>query len=296
MRAISSRACPTPRAFSPWPVCAFATGTPHAGIVLPEWLVSSSVSSRLPQEHSGTAVSLVGPRLRSQPSAAPLLRKFQFLPSPPPPLWHPAYADSSASRQTARWTHANKGLQASMSSASTSSSYCLKNEVYKIKSIARMSGRSAPMTHSSSARGTGNPSSTKALIPRSPTARAPSRPIPSRTPRASSRAAPTAKECCQTPSPERQAAPAPQISPRCPLHIGTPETTLRLSHPYHTTTKSGQTPGHQPVPTAGKQTNLASRNVPYTPRPQVHRLPLAWKYSRVIKFSNEEPVSIEAGG
>ena len=133
MRAISSRACPTPRAFSPWPVCAFATGTPHAGIVLPEWLVSSSVSSRLPQEHSGTAVSLVGPRLRSQPSAAPLLRKFQFLPSPPPPLWHPAYADSSASRQTARWTHVNKGLQASMSSASTSSSYCLKNEVYKIK-------------------------------------------------------------------------------------------------------------------------------------------------------------------
>ena len=134
VRAISSRACPTPRAFSPWPVCALATGTPHAGIVLPEWLVSSSVSSRLPREHSGTAVSLVGPRLRSQPSAAPLLRKFQFLPSPPPPLWHPAYADSSASRQTARWTHVNKGLQASMSSASTSSSYCLKNEVYKIKS------------------------------------------------------------------------------------------------------------------------------------------------------------------
>ena len=133
MRAISSRACPTPRAFSPWPVCALATGTPHAGIVLPEWLVSSSVSSRLPQEHSGTAVSLVGPRLRSQPSAASLLRKFQSLPSPPPPLWHPAYADSSASRQTARWTHVNKGLQASMSSASTSSSYCLKNEVYKIK-------------------------------------------------------------------------------------------------------------------------------------------------------------------
>ena len=88
----------------------------------------------LPREHSGTAVSLVGPRLRSQPSAAPLLRKFQFLPSPPPPLWHPAYADSSASRQTARWTHVNKGLQASMSSASTSSSYCLKNEVYRIKS------------------------------------------------------------------------------------------------------------------------------------------------------------------
>ena len=135
MRAISSRACPTPRAFSPWPVCAFATGTPQAGIVLPEWLVSSSVSSRLPQEHSGTAVSLVGPKLRSQPSAAPLLRKFQSLPSPPPPLWHPAYADSSASRQTARWTHVNKGLQASMSSASTSSSYCLKNEVYKIKKI-----------------------------------------------------------------------------------------------------------------------------------------------------------------
>ena len=87
----------------------------------------------LPREHSGTAVSLVGPRLRSQPSAASLLRKFQSLPSPPPPLWHPAYADSSASRQTARWTHVNKGLQASMSSASTSSSYCLKNEVYKIK-------------------------------------------------------------------------------------------------------------------------------------------------------------------
>ena len=73
------------------------------------------------------------PDFRSQPSAASLLRKFQSLPSPPPPLWHPAYADSSASRQTARWTHANKGLQASMSSASTSSSYCLKNEVYKIK-------------------------------------------------------------------------------------------------------------------------------------------------------------------
>ena len=74
------------------------------------------------------------PDFRSQPSAASLLRKFQSLPSPPPPLWHPAYADSSASRQTARWTHVNKGLQASMSSASTSSSYCLKNEVYKIKS------------------------------------------------------------------------------------------------------------------------------------------------------------------
>ena len=73
------------------------------------------------------------PDFRSQPSAASLLRKFQSLPSPPPPLWHPAYADSSASRQTARWTHVNKGLQASMSSASTSSSYCLKNEVYKIK-------------------------------------------------------------------------------------------------------------------------------------------------------------------
>ena len=73
------------------------------------------------------------PDFRSHPSAASLLRKFQFLPSPPPPLWHPAYADSSASRQTARWTHVNKGLQASMSSASTSSSYCLKNEVYKIK-------------------------------------------------------------------------------------------------------------------------------------------------------------------
>ena len=55
----------------------------------------------LPREHSGTAVSLVGPRLRSQPSAASLPRKFQSLLSPPPPLWHPAYADSSASRQTA---------------------------------------------------------------------------------------------------------------------------------------------------------------------------------------------------
>ena len=77
------------------------------------------------------------PDFRSQPSAASLLRKFQSLPSPPPPLWHPAYADSSASRQTARWTHVNKGLQASMSSASTSSSYCLKNEVYKIKSSPR---------------------------------------------------------------------------------------------------------------------------------------------------------------
>ena len=130
VRAISSRACPTPRAFSPWPVCALATGTPHAGIVLPEWLVSFSVSSRSSTRTLGYRRFTGGSQTFGL-NPAPLLRKFQSLPSPPPPLWHPAYADSSASRQTARWTHVNKGLQASMSSASTSSSYCLKNKVYK---------------------------------------------------------------------------------------------------------------------------------------------------------------------
>ena len=143
VRAISSRACPTPRAFSPWPVhkqtncvrtrhgdttCRYCT--PRVAGFIFRFQSFFHENTRVPPFHWWV------PDFRSQPSAASLLRKFQSLPSPPPPLWHPAYADSSASRQTARWTHVNKGLQASMSSASTSSSYCLKNEVYKIKNCA----------------------------------------------------------------------------------------------------------------------------------------------------------------